>query len=88
MGNINNKKTCFDVHNSRKPSISLVKSPSQNHLWSIQVQLKDEYKQDQPFNGLSSKVVTAKILSYFGYKHQVYNLLQTLSHRSRIYCIQ
>ena len=73
-----NKESCFNnvhVSVSNLNSISVVQGPSKKHAWPIEVSLKDKYKKGQPFNGLHSKIVTATILTYFGYRNEVHELL-------------
>jgi hypothetical protein len=54
----------------------------------IKVVVKTDSKQKQPFAKLPSFLVTATILSYYGYKWEVGGLCQYLSHAARVYFIK
>ena len=55
--------------------------------WDVCLPIKEELKADQPFDQFPSKHVTAHVLSFVGYKHEVCQTLQELSHQSRAYII-
>ena len=59
--------------------------PSSNK--DLLVTLKQQFKHDLPFKSLNSRIVTAIVLSYTDFAKEVWILLQTLSHTSRIFCV-
>ena len=53
----------------------------------IRVEIKEELERCLIFKKIQARLPTAVILGYFGYKHQVMPLMQTLSHKTRAYAI-
>ena len=51
----------------------------------MKVSLREDFLKKLPFSKLQSRLVVAKVLSYFGDSDQVYYLMQTTSHRTRAY---
>ena len=49
------------------------------------VNIKDKYKKDLPLNGIRSRLATALVLGYLGYREKVIILMQHISHRTRAY---
>ena len=49
------------------------------------VSIKDKYKQVLPLRGIKSRIATALVLGYLGYREKVIVLMQHISHRTRAY---
>ena len=54
---------------------------------NVKVALRYSKSRKIPFGNLQSRAAVATILSFWGSKHQVSNLMQTLSHFTRIYFV-
>ena len=52
------------------------------------VPIKENFKHGQPFHKIPSKYVTAKVLAFFGFRHEVCQILQVVSHQGRAYFVQ
>ena len=51
------------------------------------VPIKENYLKLIPFEGLQARVPVAIIFSYFGFRDQVFDLMQVLSHTTRAYFV-
>ena len=51
------------------------------------IAIREEFLHCLPITNLQSRLVVAKILSYYGERQVVYKLLQTTSHTTRAYLV-
>ena len=62
----------------------LVSRVSDNHLLFV-LPIDEKLRHKQPFKTLQAYVAIATVFSYYGWKDEVYQLLQKLSKTSRAY---
>ena len=53
--------------------------------WDTKVPIEDCYLKEIPFDLINSRGAIATVWTFVGYKHEVIEILQTLSHRTRAY---
>ena len=53
--------------------------------WDIKLRIRFRHMRDMPFKKLQARTVTATILSFIDYSHNVIPILQVLSHVARAY---
>ena len=60
-------------------------SEVEKEFWDTKVPIEETYLKEVPFDAIDSRGAIATVWTFLGYKHEVIEILQRLSHRTRAY---